>query len=162
MINDDILIKFSIKRISEGHTVRDNWVDYTRMLRSQIDYIKSGFPGIGDGDLSILSLNQVKSGMRVILDDALDMNLEDEVDSAALLVYIHELSPDFTSMTIEIEGIGAGTDFMRDPDRKIRWRSRYTIDPRRFQTVLQLTSKPRVDGGSVYYYFNKSTRDMRW
>ena len=160
MINDDILIKYSLKRIEEGHQIRPNWVDYTRLLRSQIDYIKSGFPGIGDGDLSIISVDQVRGGMRVILDDNLDFNRGVETDSAALLVLIKELNGDIAR--IEIEGIGAGTDLQRDPDRQIRWRNEYEVDLNSWPTILQLTSKPRTDGGSVYYYFNKSTRDGRY
>lgn len=160
MINDDILIKYSLKRISEGHLIESNWVDYTRLLRRQIDYIKSGFPGIGDGDLSIMSVNNVQAGMRIILDDTLDSNRGVETDSAALLVLVRELNDG--KALIKIEGIGAGTDLQRDPDRKLKWRDTYTVDLNFWPTVLQLTSKPREDGGSVYYYFNKSIRDARY
>ena len=163
MINDDILIKYSIKRIEEqAHPLRDNWVDYTRLLRSQIDFIKSGFPGIGDGDLSIIQDTDVKSGMRLILDDNLDNNRGEVTDSAALLVLVKNFNPDTHEAFIEIEGIGAGDDLQRDPDRKIRWRNTYTVDIRNWKTILQMTSKPRTDGGAVYYYYNKASRDARY
>lgn len=162
MINDDILIKYSLKRINEGHPLRSNWVDYTRLLRSQIDFIKSGFPGIGDGDLSIMSVDQIQAGMRVILDDNLDNNRGQETDSAALLVLIKDMTPDKSKIVIEIEGIGAGTDFQRDPDRRLKWRDVYEVETRHWPTVLQMTSKPRTDGGAVYYYYNKATRDSRY
>lgn len=163
MINDDILIKYSIKRIEEqGHPLCDNWVDYTRLLRKQIDYIKSGFPGIGDGDLSIIQDTDVMSGMRLILDDNLDDNRGSYSDSAALLVYVKDYNPNTFEAIIEIEGIGAGDDLERDPDRKLKWRDVYTVDIRNWKTILQMISKPREDGGPVYYYYNKASRDARY
>ena len=131
MINDDILIKYSIKRIEEqNHPLRDNWVDYTRLLRSQIDFIKSGFPGIGDGDLSIIQDTDVKVGMRLILDDNLDNNRGVETDSAALLVLVKKFDAETDIAEIEIEGIGAGDDLQRDPDRQLRWRNVYEVELR--------------------------------
>ena len=56
MINDDILVKYSINRLKEGyqHTPNENnWVDYTRLLKKQILECKLGFTGIGDGDLTL-------------------------------------------------------------------------------------------------------------
>lgn len=163
MINDDILIKYSIKRIEEqNHPLRDNWVDYTRLLRNQIDFIKSGFPGIGDGDLSIIQDTDVKVGMRLILDDNLDNNRGVETDSAALLVLVRKFDAESGMAEIEIEGIGAGDDLQRDPDRQLRWRNVYEVDIRNWKTILHMTSKPREDGGAVYYYYNKAARDARY
>lgn len=162
MINDDILIKYSIKRIEEGHLVRDNWIDYTRMLRDQINFIKSGFPGIGDGDLSVMTYEKIIPGMRVILDDNLDLNRGEITDSAALLVLVKDINTEADLMTFEIEGIGAGDDLQRDPDRKLKWRDTYTVNLNSWYTILKMDSKPREDGGSVYYYYNKSYRDYRY
>lgn len=162
MINDDILIKYSIKRIEEGHLVRDNWIDYTRMLRDQINFIKSGFPGIGDGDLSVMTYENIIPGMRVILDDNLDLNRGEITDSAALLVLVKDINTEAGLMTFEIEGIGAGDDLQRDPDRKLKWRDTYTVTLNSWYTILKMDSKPREDGGSVYYYYNKSYRDYRY
>lgn len=162
MINDDILIKYSIKRIEEGHLVRDNWIDYTRMLRDQINFIKSGFPGIGDGDLSVMTYEKIIPGMRVILDDNLDLNRGEITDSAALLVLVKDIDTEAGLMTFEIEGIGAGDDLQRDPDRKLKWRDTYTVNLNSWYTILKMDSKPREDGGSVYYYYNKSYRDYRY
>lgn len=162
MINDDILIKYSIKRIEEGHLVRDNWIDYTRMLRDQINFIKSGFPGIGDGDLSVMTYEKIIPGMRVILDDNLDLNRGEITDSAALLVLVKDINTEAGLMTFEIEGIGAGDDLQRDPDRKLKWRDTYTVNLNSWYTILKMDSKPREDGGSVYYYYNKSYRDYRY
>lgn len=62
MINDDVIVKYSIQRLKEGFMpypeVRD-WVDYTRFLKEQIQYIKLGFTGLGDGDISLITSNQV-------------------------------------------------------------------------------------------------------
>lgn len=162
MINDDILIKYSIKRIEEGHLVRDNWIDYTRMLRDQINFIKSGFPGIGDGDLSVMTYEKIIPGMRVILDDNLDLNRGEITDSSALLVLVKDINTEAGLMTFEIEGIGAGDDLQRDPDRKLKWRDTYTVNLNSWYTILKMDSKPREDGGSVYYYYNKSYRDYRY
>ena len=162
MINDDILIKYSIKRIEEGHLIKDNWVDYTRLLRDQINFIKSGFPGIGDGDLSIMTYEKIMPGMRVILDDNLDLNRGEITDSAALLVLVKDVNTESGLMTFEIEGIGAGEDLQRDPDRKLKWRDIYTVNLNSWYTILKMDSKPREDGGSVYYYYNKSCRDYRY
>ena len=161
MINDDIIVKYSLKRLNQGFSpdsrIQD-WVDYTRFLKEQILYIKLGFTGLGDGDMSLISFDQVHPGDRIILDDNLDCNCGSyQTDHAALMGIIN---PD---MTFTIEAIGQGYDFTRDPDR-IVFNPGKTIQilENQFYTVLRIDAKPRPDGGSLYYFFNKSVHDARY
>ena len=161
MINDDVIVKYSLKRLSQGFSpdprIQD-WVDYTRFLKEQILYIKLGFTGLGDGDMSLISFDQVQPGNRIILDDNLDCNCGSyQTDHAALMGIIN---PD---MTFTIEAIGQGYDFTRDPDRII-FNPGKTIQilENQFYTVLRIDAKPRPDGGSLYYFFNKSVHDARY
>jgi hypothetical protein len=166
MINDDILIKYSRTRLSENFQPgpkEDNWIDYTRTLRRQIQECKLGFPGIGDGDLDICRPWDCKPGWRVILSDNLDANCgSTETDHAPILGLILEIDPSNGIALIEVEGIGEGLDFTRDPGRNIRPGTKLHVGLSGYQTILHMTATPRCDGGSVYYYYNKHPRDSRW
>lgn len=164
MINDDSLVKYSIEQLNSGFLPTpdsNNWVDYTRLLKKQIDTLKSGFPGFSNSDLSLLRPTQVQVGMRIIFDDNLDCNCGRlDTDTAPLLAEILEISNSIAN--VEILGIGAGYDFIRDPERNIRWRSRLSIDLRNYHLLIQLITVPKPNGSPVYYYFNKSIRDYRY
>ena len=165
MINDDILVKYSINRLKEGYQptpAENNWVDYTRLLKKQILECKLGFPGIGDGDLTLARPWDIVPGMRIILDDNLDYNSGQIGDTAPLLVLVESIDSSNGVALVEIEGIGCGYDFIRDPDRNLKWRDKISIGLGDYQTILIMTAKPRNDGGSVYYYYNKHTRDSRY
>jgi hypothetical protein len=161
MINDDTIVKYSIQRLKLGFSpdpsIQD-WVDYTRFLKEQIQYIKLGFTGLGDGDISLISNQQVVLGDRIIIDDNLDSNCGvHNTDHAAIMGVI--IQPD----QLEITAIGQGYDFTRDPDR-ILYRPGITIqvDLSNYYTLLRVEAKPRPDGGSLYYFFNKSVLDGRF
>lgn len=163
MINDDILVKFSKNRIKEGHALLGNWVDYTRLLQDQLLYIILGFPGIGRNDLSLISNDSLQVGQRLILDANFDGNIGViDTDIAAVMGVVLQYDPLTKVGLLEIEGIGQGTDFSRDPDRNLKWRDIIEIDFKDYPTILEVISKPRSDGGSVYYYFMKHNRDSRW
>ncbi len=162
MINDDVIVKFTINRLKEGFSplpeIQD-WVDYSRFLKEQIQYIKLGFTGLGDGDISLITLNQVNPGDRVILDDNLDCNLGSTCTDHAALMGTVDLEGNFT-----IEAIGQGYDFTRDPDRTIfkigvKLAAPYICN---YHTILRVDAKPRPDGGSLYYFYNKSVLDGRY
>lgn len=165
MINDDVIVKYARTRMAGGHTLwfeSGNWPDYVRMLKQQILEVKLGFPGIGDEDLSLIGCGQAAVGKRVILSDNLDANCgSTDTDHAPILGLILGIDSEGYGL-IEIEGIGSGLDFTRDPDRLLRWGQQHAIQLLDYQTILEVTSKPRPDGGSVYYYFNKHPRDARW
>jgi len=155
MINDDILVKYArSKGIIE-------WPDYVNYLKTQIQECKSGFPGFSDTDLSLVGPDKAIPGTRVILDDNFDSNCgTPNTDHAPILGYIHDRIGDI--VRIEIEGIGSGLDFTRDPDRKLRWGQIHEIDITRWHAILRLDSKPKPDGGPIYYYYNRHPRDSRW
>lgn len=161
MINDDTIVKYSIQRLKEGFMpypeVRD-WVDYTRFLKEQIQYIKLGFTGLGDGDISLITSNQVVPGDRIILDDNLDSNCGSyDTDHAAIMGVIGPYAE------FEITAIGQGYDFTRDPDRTIFKPGKCLfVDLSKYHTILRVDAKPRPDGGSLYYFFNKSVYDARY
>ena len=162
MINDDVIVKYTIERLRSGYspipgTITD-WVDYSRFLKEQIQYIKNGFTGLGDGDISLININQICPGDRIILDDNLDCNCgRYDTDHAAIMGVI--VQPD----QLEITAIGQGYDFTRDPDR-ILYRPGITIQINlsNYYTLLRVEAKPRPDGGSLYYFFNKSILDGRF
>ncbi len=165
MINDDILIKYARSRLDSGDTRYPTWVDYVRDLKPQLLRCKLGFPGFSDSDLSLISPGQVSPGTRLILDDNLDINRggRPETDAAPILGIVREFVPGVPGhVMFEIEGIGSGTDFERDPQRLLRWGQVHEIDLGRWPLLLRLDSKPRSDGGPVYYYYNKHPRDSRW
>lgn len=160
MINNDVLIRFARSRISSGHCLGDNWVDYARILRRQILDIESGFPGIGDNDLDLALTETVKPGAVVILSDTLDTL--GQSDSAPVLGKILESSESPEKALLEIHGFGKGLDFIRDPDRLLRPGQVIGVNLLEWPTSLILKSKPRDNGGSLYFYYNKHTRDSRW
>lgn len=163
MINDDIIVKYTISRLKEGYNplpdqIRD-WVDYSRFLKEQIKYVKLGFTGLGDGDISLITVDQVLPGNRIILDDNLDCNCgRCDTDHAALMG-IFDPNGDFT-----LDAIGQGYDFTRDPDRVLFYPGNVVsgIDLKCYHTILRVDAKPRPDGGSLYYFFNKSVLDGRF
>lgn len=158
MINDDILIKYSLSQIKKGSQFKSNWVDYVRALKTQILNIKLGFPGISDSDLEILSDYHPNLSDRIILSDHLETY--STLDTAPILGLIKEVTS--YSCILEIEGIGCGFDLIRDPDRNLRWRDSWEINLLDYPSILRLTTKPRTNGSSIYYYYNKHHRDSRW
>ena len=167
MINDDVLVLYSVKRLKEGYIPLpgvSNWVDYTKMLSSQIREIRDrDFTAIGLDDLSLIRNTQVTLGMRLILSDFLDNNCGNpETDHATILGIVSRVNPDNPMIVeLEIEGIGHRPDFSRDPDRNMTWGQKIYPDLSRYPCILQLISRPRCEGGSVYYYYNKDSRDAR-
>ena len=166
MINDDVLIKYARGQLARNHTMgfdQDNWVDYVKFLQKQLLICKLGFPGIGDDDISIIRLDQVKPGIRLILDDNLDANCgRIDTDRAPILGQVKDFANTQGHVFFEIEGIGSGTDFERDPNRSLRWGQVHEINLLDYPCLLSMDSKPRPDGGPVYYYYNKHPRDSRW
>ena len=167
MINDDLLVKLAVNNIKKGYLpdnnpLYSNWVDYVKYLKSQIKYIREGFKGISDTDLSIIGPDKIQCGMRIILDDNLDANCgTSSTDHAAILGKV--ISINGPKVDIVIDGIGQGFDFTRDPDRVLRWGYKYTINNiNAYHMIIQLDSVPKSDGGPIYYYYNKSTRDERY
>lgn len=168
MINDDCLVKYSVERLKEGYTPSpniNNWVDYTKMLFKQIREIRDlDFTAIGLGDLSLIRNTQVKEGMRIILCDNLDGNNSSNPhgDSATILGIVTRINPeDPMIVELEIEGLGHRCDSGRDPNRVLTWGMKIYPNLRDFPCILEMTSKPKSDGGSVYYFYNKSSRDSR-
>lgn len=167
MINDDVLVKHSVERLKNGESPRKwikNWVDYTRLLIKQIREIRDlDFQGIGLDDLSLIGNEDIKPGMRIILCDYLDMNCgAKESDNATILGIVTRINPrDKYVIELEIEGIGHRHDTQRDPERHMTWGQLVYPNLKNYPTILEVTSKPRSDGGNTYYFFNKSSRDLR-
>lgn len=160
MINDDILIKYSITHNFGGY---DDWVSHVKKLSSQIRKIRDyDFTGIGLGDLSLISPGDVRPGDRIILSGDLGDNDDMSFDGASILGLITRINPE-DPMIIElvIEGLGSGPDFYRDNDRLLKWGTKVYPSLREFPCLLRMDTKPKSDGGAVYYYYNKSPRDLR-
>lgn len=159
MINDDILIKYSTINEYGGY---GDWVTHVKYLSAQIRDIRDNdFTGIGLSDLSLVTPMEVKVGQRIILCDYLDRNGGDP-GCASILGLILRINPrDPWILELEVEGIGRRPDLNRDPERKLRWGSKIYPDLRRYPTLLRLDTKPKPDGGAVYYYYSKAPRDSR-
>lgn len=157
MINDDILIKYSIQNNYGGY---GDWVSHVKKLSSQIRNIRDkDFTGIGLGDLSIISPRDVEIGKRIILSGDLDGNNDPGASILGLVTRINPENP--MIIELEIEGLGSAPDFYRDLDRQLIWGSKIFPDLNYYPFLLEMITKPKSDGGAVYYYYNKSPRDMR-
>lgn len=159
MINDDILIKYSILNNFGGF---GDWVSHVKYLSKQLRDIRDNdFNGIGSNDLSLISPNEVKIGKRLILCDYLDRNGGSE-DNACILGLVTRINPQNSLIIeLEIEGLGRRSDINRDPDRFLKWGTKIYPDLSNYPCLLEMITKPKDDGGSVYYYYNKSPRDLR-
>lgn len=150
MINEDILIKFS--REHNGLFGEQDWIERAIMLREKIRFIRDwDFQGIGTDDLNLLDSLSVKPGTRIILPG----------NSYTATILGQVLRRKDTLIELEIDAIGCGTDYKRDPDRLLRYGTKIYPDLRDYKFILELISKPRTAAGSTYYFFSKSMRDNR-
>lgn len=158
MINDDTLIKYSIRNNYGG---LGDWVSHVKVLAKGIRKIRDkDFMGIGLGDLSLISPGDIKAGSRVILSEELYGNQDN--GGASVLGLVLRVSPkDPMVIEMEVEGLGSRPDLHRDPKRLLRWGEKIYPDLHEYPVLLEMTTKPRSDGGAVYYYYNKSPRDQR-
>lgn len=153
MVNDDVLIKVLRAR---GH--KEDWPDAVRAMKDRLWEMKLGFPGIGDDHLSLVEFRTLGTGDLFIW----DLYIESQRrfgDEAPIMFQILD------SGRCRIEGIGAGLDLQRDPDReKYRWMDEIptpTIGSK--DLVWKVNVRPDlITGGPGYYYFYKSYRDNRW
>ena len=151
MINNDILIKIVRSR---GH--KKTWPEQVNKINQRIDWIKRGFPGIGNDHLSFVLFKDIKPGDLFIYDEHLESN-SDYGDEAPLMLKVLD------GQNCKVEGIGLGADSIRDPDRtKIRWKDIIPLPPLSGDfLVLKVNPNPSLNGGGAYYYFYKSYRDFR-
>ena len=152
MVNDDILIKFARKR---GHS--KTWPDQVNLMKSRMNDMKLGFPGIGNDHLSLIEFKDVREGDIFIYDPYIESGTNSG-DEAPIMLKVLEDNKCY------IEGIGCGLDSIRDPERiKFRWRD--IIDMPNIEgnfLVFRVDPKPTLNGGPGYYYFYKSYRDFRY
>lgn len=140
MINDDVLRKW-ILRHDTGEPLESRMNRFNRdILR-----IKLGFKGIGNRHLSLIGLDQLKRGNRIILDYYIDINGGPESRSREVSPKIFQLvglksMGDEHNLGILI-GIGEGTDLHGDPDLSLELGRTYMLDTlNQFPTVLRLDS----------------------
>lgn len=150
MINEDILIKFS--RGHNGLFGKQDWIERAVELRDRIRFIRDwDFQGIGTDDLNLLDSLDVKPNTRIILPG--NSNI------ATILGQVIRRKDTF--IELEIDALGCGTDYERDPDRLLRYGTKIYPDLKDYKFILELASKPRTAAGSTYYFFSKSMRDNR-
>jgi len=150
MINDEILIKISRLR---GY--KRTWPDQVCRMNSRLDWIKLGFPGIGNDHLEIVQYKDIKPGNLFIYDCYLEKGFGFGDEAPLMLRSLGE--------KCIIEGIGKGEDSVRDPERLLyRWKDIIqTPKIKPDELVLRVDTNPSINGGSAYYYFFKSYRDYR-
>ena len=150
MINEDILIKFS--RQNPDIFPNLDWVESSIAIRDWIRFIRDwDFKGLGTDDMDLIRDDKVKEGTRIILPG--------NKDEASILGLVLRRQGD--AIELEIEALGCGTDYKRDPDRLLRYGTKIYPLITDYRFILELTSKPRVSAGSTYYFFSKSVRDNR-
>jgi hypothetical protein len=152
MINDDVLIKV-VRRRGFSRT----WPDQVNRMKSRLEWVRLGFPGISNDHLSIIRAENLKSRDLFIYDQHLEKGFG-YGDEAPLMLRLLE---DDTSCYVE--GIGRGMDSLRDPSRLlIRWKDIIPCPKMKpGELVLKVNPNPSLNGGSAYYYFFKSYRDFR-
>lgn len=150
MINDDILIK-----LVRARGYKRTWPDQVNRIKARLDWIKHGFPGIGNDHLTITEFKNIKEGDIYIYDSYLEKGFGFG-DEAPLMLKSR-------GSMCYVEGIGLGKDSKRDPYRlNIRWKDIIpTPDIEEVALVLRVDPNPTLNGGSAYYYFFKSYRDFR-
>ena len=151
MINEDVLIKFS--RENKDTLFPDlDWVERAKKINDWIRFVRDwDFKGLGMGDMNLIQSLNVKPGTRIILPG-------DEVNATILGLVLRRKD---TAVELEIEALGCGTDYLRDPDRKLRYGTKIYPDLRDYPFALDVISKAKVSAGPTYYFFSKSIRDNR-
>ena len=151
MINDETLIKIVRKR-----GFQRTWPTQVNRMKSRLEWVRLGFPGIRNDHLSLIRFGDLKLGDLYIYDEYLERGFGYGDEAPLMLKWIN---PDQT----EIVGIGQGEDSRRDPERvKLRWKDIIPapqLDPD--SLILLVNPSPTLNGGSAYYYFFKSYRDLR-
>lgn len=151
MINDETLIK-----IVRGRGHKRTWPEQVILMKERLEWVRLGFPGIRNDHLSLIKFSDLKIGDIYIYDQYLEKGFGFGDEAPLMLKWINQ---DQT----EIIGIGQGDDSMRDPERlKLRWKDIIPapqLDPS--VLVLLVNPNPTLNGGSAYYYFFKSYRDLR-
>lgn len=151
MVNDEILIKL-VRRRGYSRT----WPEQVNRMKSRLEWVRLGFPGIRNDHLTITEFKNIKVGDLYIYDQHLEAGFGFG-DEAPLMLKSISLGE------VKIEGIGQGEDSIRDPMRlKFRWKDIIPAPQLSPTTlVLLVNPNPTLNGGSAYYYFFKSYRDHR-
>ena len=152
MINDDVLIKATRAR---GH--KKDWPEVVVGMKERLREMKSGFPGIRDEHMTLMTFDQLAVGDIFIYDEHLEDYAGRSGDEAPIMYRILE------SGEVQIEGIGYGVDSKRDPDRLLyRWMDKIPMPKIDSSSlVCCIDVRPTLNSGSAYYYFYKSYRDYR-
>ena len=99
--------------------------------------------------MNLIQNLSVKPGTRIILPG-------DEVNATILGLVLRRKD---TAVELEIEALGCGTDYKRDPDRKLKYGTKIYPDLRDYPFALEVISKAKVSAGPTYYFFSKSIRE---
>lgn len=151
MINDDVLRKWSDKRIAMGDVDLNKEFTYNRdsrihKLKIDILRIKLGFKGIGNRHMSLIDVRDVKRGDKIIWDYYLDNNSWDETleYSPKIFQIISRSTQGDPNTRGILLGVGEGTDKDGDPGRVLKLGMTYNIDGLdSFGTIIRLDSMGR-------------------
>lgn len=143
MINDDVLRKWI-----RNHPTDENPDRRLCMFNRDILRIKLGFTGIGNRHMSLITLDQVKRGDRIIWDYYIDMNgngHERTLNVSPKIFQLVSLSTIGDPHTAGILlGIGEGDDREGDPNRELVIGKTYLLDNFvNYPVVLRLDSMGR-------------------
>lgn len=140
MINDNVLKKWMSR-----HDTGENPDSRLRRFNNDILRIKLGFKGIGNRHLSLIELDQLKRGNKIIWDYYIDINGNESSRSFQVTPKIFQIVSlstlgDKDTLGILL-GIGSGTDYDGDPDLDLVIGKTYNLNNLlNYPVVLRLDS----------------------
>lgn len=151
MINDDVLRKWSDRRIEMGDVdlMRPftlNRLSRIHKLKVDILRIKLGFRGIGNRHMSLIEAREVKRGDKVIWDYYLDNNAWDDklLYSPKIFQIISRSTQGDPCTRGILLGVGEGPDTDGDPNRVLQIGRTYNLDNLDdFNAIIRLDSMGR-------------------
>lgn len=143
-----------IKHIRSFQEHKKDWPEYVNSMRFRFNKVKTGFPGINDDHVDLVSYSVLDIGDIFIYDSNI-YGLDSNNTDAPMMLQI--LKGEFL-----ILGIGNESDIDRDPDRiKFRVGDTINFNLNKDYPIYRVNVRPTKEGGPGYYYFYKAYRDQR-
>ena len=117
-----------------------NWPDQVNYMRLHLKKLLKGFPGIGQGHITLVKFRDI---------------MEDDIYIYDPSIFKVAVGTPIMIQGSKILGIGMGTATGKHLNDEIN----LTINPEEF--VYRVDCRPKITGGAGYFYFYKSKRDYQ-